>query len=155
MEEFKNCYRLHLQEERAQEFVGKKNEALLSAITENADVEVTKDMVDAEVDRMLLNLEQDLKKYGVTVEQFFESQGTTKEAEKVKVRDVVKENVKRVLVIEKIMELENLAATDEDVENFLKGSPAPQETIDKEGVKINLSYANVLTFLDANTEWTD
>ncbi len=151
VEEFKACYRTYVMEQRAQEYMAKKHERLLNAVAKNAEVEVTKEMIDAQIESMLAGLERDLKQYDMTVEQYFAMNGTTKDAEMARVREQVKDNVKKVLIVEEIMNKENLIATDEEVEEFLKGNT--MENIDKEGVKTNLSYVKVLEFLDKNNNW--
>ncbi|MBO5286262.1 MAG: trigger factor [Clostridia bacterium] len=151
IEAFKAGYRAYMQDKLAQDYMAKKHEALLDAVVATANVEVTKDMVDAQIETMLKSLERDLTYYNMTVDQYFEMNGTTKEAETERIRDQVKVNIKKVLVVEEIMNLENLIVSDEEVEEFLKGNQA--ENIDKEGVKTNLSYAKVLEFLDKNNNW--
>ena len=130
VEEFKAAYREHLANERARDFVAAKNDAILSALSAGAQVEITKDMVDAQVDGMLADLERSLTEYGMTVDEFFEMNGSTREREIERVRKDVKENIKRVLIIEAIMEKENLAVSDEEVEEFLKQSGAPEDECD-------------------------
>jgi FKBP-type peptidyl-prolyl cis-trans isomerase (trigger factor) len=125
---------------------------MLNTITAGAEVEVTKDMVDAQINSMLSQLEKDLTQYGMTVDQYFEMNGTSKEKEIENVREQTKFNIKKVLIVEHIMEVENLIATDEEVENVLKGNNF--ENIDKEGVKTNLSYSKVLEFLDKANKWS-
>ena len=140
-----------MQDKLSQEYFAKKRDLLLTTIVNNAEVEVTKDMIDAQIDTMLSDLERELVNYNMTVDQYFEMNGTSKDAEIERVRAQVKENIKKVLVVEEIMNLENISASDEEVEEFLKDTKA--ENIDKAGVKMNLSYAKVLEFLDANNNW--
>jgi trigger factor len=151
IEEFKNSYRAYVMEQRAQEYMAHKHEAMLEAVVATAEIEVTKEMVDAQIESMLKQLERDLTQYNMTVEQYFEMNGTTKEAESERIREQTRHNIKKVLAVEEIMDKENLTATDEEVEQFLNGNK--MENIDKEGVKTNLSYVKVLEFLDKNTKW--
>ncbi len=151
IEEFKAGYRAYASEKYAQEYVSLKNEAILNGLLQNAEVEVTKDMVDAQINTMFSQLEKDLTQYGMTVDQYFEMMGSTKEIEAEGLREKAKENIKKVLIIERVMELENLIASDEEVEEFLKGNTF--ENIDKEGVKTSLSYTKTLQFLDKNNKW--
>lgn len=151
IEAFKAGYRAYMQDKLSQEYFAKKRDLLLTTIVNNAEVEVTKDMIDAQIDTMLSDLERELVNYNMTVDQYFEMNGTSKDAEIERVRAQVKENIKKVLVVEEIMNLENISASDEEVEEFLKDTKA--ENIDKAGVKMNLSYAKVLEFLDANNNW--
>ena len=151
IEAFKEGYRAYMQDKLSQEYFAKKRDLLLTTIVNNAEVEVTKDMIDAQIDTVLSDLERELVAYNMTVDQYFEMNGTTKDAEIERVRTQVKENIKKVLVVEEIMNLENISASDEEVEEFLKNTQA--ENIDKAGVKMNLSYAKVLEFLDSNNNW--
>ena len=151
IEEFKNSYRAYVMEQRAQEYMAHKHEAMLEAVVATAEIEVTKEMVDAQIESMLKQLERDLTQYNMTVEQYFEMNGTTKEAESERIREQTRHNIKKVLAVEEIMDKENLTASDEEVDEFLKGNK--MENIDKEGVKTDLSYVKVLEFLDKNTKW--
>ena len=151
IEEFKTAYRAYVTEQRAQEYMAHKHEAMLEAVVATAEIEVTKEMVDAQIESMLSQLERDLTQYNMTVDQYFEMNGTTKEAETERIREQTRHNIKKVLAVEEIMDKENLYASDEEVEEVLKGNK--MENIDKEGVKTNLSYVKVLEFLDKNTKW--
>ena len=151
IEEFKTAYRAYATEQRTQEYMAHKHEAMLNAVVATAEIEVTKEMVDAQIESMLKQLERDLTQYNMTVDQYFEMNGTTKEAETERIREQTRHNIKKVLAVEEIMDKENLYASDEEVEEVLKGNK--MENIDKEGVKTNLSYVKVLEFLDKNTKW--
>jgi len=152
IEEFKTAYKAYASDRYAKEYYASKREEMLNTIASSAEVEVTKDMVDAEINNMLASLEKDLTQYGMTVDQYFEMNGTTKDAEIERVREQTKFNIKKVLIVEHIMEVENLIASDEEVEAVLKGNNF--ENIDKEGVKTNLSYSKVLEFLDKANKWS-
>ena len=151
IEQFKQAFMAYTMEQRVQEYMAKKHDAMLDTIIATGEIEVTKDMIDAQIETMLNQLARDLTQYQMTVEQYFEMNGTTKEAECERIRGHVRGNIQKVLAIEYIIDKEHIVASDEEVEEFLKGNKA--ENIDKEGVKTNLSYVKVLEFLDKNNNW--
>ncbi len=90
-------------------------ENIITAIIENAAMDVPEVMVSKEIDAMMKDLEARLKYQGLTLEQYMQYTGNTVE----KMRDFMKENaerkVKADLVLEAVAEAEDIKASDEDV----------------------------------------
>lgn len=90
-------------------------EALLTAVIEDAKMEIPNAMVEKEIDHMIRELEGRLKYQGLTLAQYMEFTGNTPE----KMREYMKENaarkVKADLVLEAIIKAENLTATEEEI----------------------------------------
>ena len=90
-------------------------EAVISAVIENAKMDVPEVMVTKEIDAMMRDLEGRLKYQGLSLDQYMEFTGNTTE----KMRDFMKENaerkVKADLVLEAIAKAEDVKATEEEL----------------------------------------
>lgn len=90
-------------------------EAILSAVVENAKMDIPAVMVEQEIDRMVQNLAQRLQYQGLTLEQYFQFTGTDAE----KMREYMKENaeikVKTELVLEALQKAEKMEVLDEEL----------------------------------------
>ncbi len=161
LEEFKACYRIYLNDKYEQEFMGKKQEAMLSAVSKDAKVDVDEAKVQEEVELNFKALEQQLKQYGLTMDQFFEMNQTDMENERKRVYGMVYENMKRIAIVEEIKKAENVTVTEEELNDYLKSVDTcgdehcnHEHDIDKDQVKQSMSYAKVLQFLEDNNSWT-
>ena len=90
-------------------------EAVITAVIENAKMDVPGVMIEKEIDAMMKDLEGRLQYQGLNLDQYMEFTGNTVE----KMREFMKENaerkVKADLVLEAVAKAENIEATDEEV----------------------------------------
>lgn len=90
-------------------------EAVITAVIENAKMDVPEVMVNKEIDAMMKDLEGRLKYQGLSLDQYMQFTGNTTE----KMRDFMKENaerkVKADLVLEAVAKAEEVKATDEEI----------------------------------------
>ncbi|MBU5454240.1 trigger factor [Caproiciproducens sp. MSJ-32] len=95
-------------------------DAVLKAVVENATIDVPEVMVEKEIDSMLKDLEQRLKYQGLSLEQYYQFTGS----DEAKTRDFMRENalnkVKTDLVLQEIIDVENIEATEEDIKERAK-----------------------------------
>ena len=91
-------------------------EAVITAVIENAKMDVPEVMVNKEIDAMMKDLEGRLKYQGLSLDQYMQFTGNTTE----KMRDFMKENaerkVKADLVLEAVAKAEEIKATDEEID---------------------------------------
>ena len=91
-------------------------EAVITAVIENAKMDVPEVMIDKEIDAMMRDLEGRLKYQGLSLDQYMQFTGNTTE----KMREFMKENaerkVKADLVLEAIAKAEDIKATDEEID---------------------------------------
>ncbi|MFU0824693.1 trigger factor [Clostridium sp.] len=115
LEELKNDIKAKLEESNKAREKAEYEEAVIEAVTDKAEVEIPKVMIDKEIDMMLKDLEMRLKYQGLDLESYYQYTNNTEE----KVRDYMKETaekrVKTELVLEKIVKDENIVATDEEI----------------------------------------
>ena len=90
-------------------------EAVITAVSGNAKVEIPEVMVEKEVDKMVQNLQQRLQYQGLTLEQYFQFTGTDEEKMREYMRANAQTKVKVDLVLEAIEKAENIEATEEEI----------------------------------------
>ncbi len=90
-------------------------EAVITAVAENAKVEIPEVMVEKEVDKMVQNLQQRLQYQGLSLEQYFQFTGTDQEKMREYMRSNAQTKVKVDLVLEAIEKAENIDATEEEI----------------------------------------
>ena len=90
-------------------------EAVISAVIENAKMDVPEVMVNKEIDAMMKDLEGRLQYQGLSLDQYMQFTGNTTE----KMRDFMKENaerkVKADLVLEAVAKAEDIKASDDEI----------------------------------------
>ena len=90
-------------------------EAVITAVSGNAKVEIPEVMIEKEVDKMVQNLQQRLQYQGLTLEQYFQFTGTDEEKMREYMRVNAQTKVKVDLVLEAIEKAENIEATEEEI----------------------------------------
>jgi trigger factor len=91
-------------------------EALLSKISDAATVEIPQVMVEREIDYMIKDLDYRLQYQGLNVEKYIELIGTTMEAMRKDFDEIALSKVKMNLVLEAISKLENITASEQELE---------------------------------------
>ena len=89
---------------------------ILDTIVDNTKIELPESMIDAEADRMIRGMEQQLAYYGATIETYAEQIGKTADQLKAEQRMVAERQVKGRLVLEKLLKTENLDITESDID---------------------------------------
>ena len=91
-------------------------EELLTAVCDNAEVEIPEVMVEEEVDNMVKDFEQRLQAQGFGIDQFKQMTGQTDELIREEMRKEAPARVKQNLVVEAIAKAENITISDEEAE---------------------------------------
>ena len=131
---------------------------LVEKLVEKLDIEIPEAMVEDRLDNMLSEMDMQLSYQGWSIEKFCEFSGQTVEEIRESRRKEALEEVKKSLLISKIMEAENIQASDEDVEadmqQFASAYGLDIEAIKKnigknelEGIRNKLSINKTLDFL--------
>ncbi len=92
------------------------NEQIFKTLIDTYDFEVPDTLVEYELEGMIADVERSYSYQGISLEQM----GFTKESFSEKYRDTAVKQVKRHLILSKIIEQEGLTLSDEDLENGFK-----------------------------------
>lgn len=115
-EDFKNKLKDNIKAEKGQKEREKRRIKLVEAILEKTDAEIPELLVNAELDKMMARMEQDISQMGLSFDDYLKHLGKTEdELRKEFVVDAEKRS-KLELILSKIAEKENLKADTEQVE---------------------------------------
>lgn len=88
---------------------------VISKVVENATLDIPEVMVDAQVNIMLRDFDYQLRYQGLNLEAYLKYANMDMDKLKESYRDVARGRVKSQLVLEKVAEIEGVAATEEDL----------------------------------------
>ncbi|GEM00611.1 trigger factor [Halolactibacillus halophilus] len=140
--ELKEKTKKRLEEQQQNEADAAVRESLINQATENADIDIPEAMVDSELDRMVREFEQRLQQQGMTLEMYTQFSGQTEDQLKDQMKGDADKRVQTNLVLEAIAQVENLEATDEDV----------QEELQSMAEMYNLEMEQLTQMLGGNTD---
>ena len=115
LEELKADIREKREEEAKRLDKQQYEDEVINKIVENATVDIPEVMVDAQVNIMLRDFDYQLKYQGLNLESYLKYMNMDMDKLKESYRDVAKGRVKSQLVLEKVAEVEGVAATEEDM----------------------------------------
>lgn len=107
-------------------------DAIVQKITDNASVEIPDAMIEAQIDRMVQEMDYRLSYQGLKLADYLKYIGQTMEDYRKNYREQAEKLVKSQLVIEKIIDTEKLEATDAEVDEKIEemakaqGKKAPE-----------------------------
>lgn len=113
--EYKEDVKKNLTENKEKEALRAKEDAAIEKIIENAEMEIPEAMLDTQCRQMMDDFGRRMQSQGLSMEQYFQFTGQT--AEKM-MEDMKPQALKRIqtrLVLEKIVEVENIQPTEEEV----------------------------------------
>jgi trigger factor len=154
--------------ERLQKQADKKSRddtenSIISAICEKTTAEIPEAMIQAQVDSILQNVDYQLSYQGLDLNTYLEYLHTTKEAFGKQYEEQAKKNVLSQLVIEKIIKLEGIGATEaeidekiaaqaKDVEKTFEEYKKNMDERQKQYITQDLVLSKLFDFLKQNNE---
>ncbi len=130
-EDFKKTIKENLKVQREYEAENKYIDELFDALLKETSVSIPHELIHEEVDRMVKDYEERLKMQGITLEQFYKFTNSSEEALKSQMHEEAEKRVKLRFAIDEIIELENIDATDEEVEKDAE-EKAKKHNMDKD-----------------------
>ncbi len=131
VEEYKQDLHEHILAEKQEISDNSFEFAVLNKVSENAEVEVPQVLVDRRVDSIIAREEQRVAGYNITFEQLLQYQGMNLEQYKKEMQEVAKHDVLRELVLNKVMEVEKLELSNDDIEaGYKELAQAYQQEVD-------------------------
>ena len=136
VEEYKAHLSEHIKEEKEEASQNSFEFDVVDQVCKNAKVDIPEVLVNRRIESMIEQEEQRLQGYNFTFEQFLGYQGITLDQYKEQARVVAEADVLREVVLNKVMEVEKLELTDEDIEkgyeNLAKAYNQEVETVKKQ-----------------------
>ncbi len=133
VDELKADVKKHLEEDANKKADAEVEGKIFDAVIEKLEGEIPQIMFDNKVNDMVEDLNQRLAQQGLTLEMYMQFTGLTLDSVKETYKEQAEKQVKLRLALEKIVELENIVATDEDVEKEYEAIGAaynmPVETV--------------------------
>lgn len=120
LEELKNDIRENILKREEQAAKDKMSNEVIDKVAALVDIDIPDSMVEYQLDRQMNELETQLSYQGWNLENFAQLSGQTVEEIRSARKEDAKNIVKSSLVIEKIAKLENVEATEEDLNNELE-----------------------------------
>lgn len=158
LEDYKQSIREELETSAQSSAEAAQRDKVLEAAAALIPIEIPEKMVEAEIDGMLDEYDQQLRYQGLSLEQYAQYMGGSLDGLRDQVREDALARVKTGLVIEKVMEKEGIEATEADVEEELsKIAEAQKRDLDEvrklferddfEYLKSNLKSRKTVDFL--------
>ena len=142
VEEYKADLRKKMEEAAEKRADSEVENKLFDAVVEKMQAEVPQEMYDERVNEMLQDLRSRLAPQGISIEDYFKYTGQSMDGAKRMYESQAKKQVDLRLALEKIVKLENLEATQEDIEAEYKRI-ADSYNMKMEHVKSALTDENV------------
>ncbi len=132
VEEYREEIRKKLADRKSTEARNAKEEAVIDAIIENAQMEIPEPMIETQQRQMVQEYAQRMQSQGISMEQYMQFTGMTREMLLEQVKPQVLKRIQSRLVLEAVAEAENIEVTEEEVsEELKKMGEAYQMEIDK------------------------
>ena len=120
LEELKADIKDHLEDQNENRAKEELNQAAINAVIENTELELPKAMVDAEVDAYVDDMQRNLSRQGLSIEQYLGFLGKNINEFKDEYRVTAEKNIKTRLILEQIAKEEELEVKDEDIDNRMR-----------------------------------
>lgn len=150
LEELKNANRERLEAYAKTSAENQMKDAAILKVVEANDVEIPRAMVEDEIDRMIGELNQQLRYQGITIDKYLEFTGKSMADFREEVRPEAEKAVKTRIILMGIVEAEKIEVSAEEMEKELELMAAQyQMTADK--IKEMIGVEN-LTFLQKDLQ---
>lgn len=116
VEDYKKKVRERLEKQAERRSRDETENSIIAAIAEKATCEIPEAMIESQIDSIMQNIEYQLMYQGLNMDGYLQYLGTTKEAFRKTYYEQAKKNVLSQLVIEKIIKLEGLGATEAEID---------------------------------------
>ncbi len=115
LEEYRNDIKANLEEANEIRVKKEYEEAVINVAVANAKIDIPEVMVNREIDGMLKDLETRLQYQGLDIQTYYQFTNTSEESFRQQMKEVATNKVKTEVVMDKIAEVENITATEEEV----------------------------------------
>ena len=120
LDAYKEDIRKKLTEKKEAEAKTEKEDAVITAVIENAQMEIPEAMVETQQRQIVDEFAQRLQMQGLSMEQYFQFTGLSYQHMLEQVKPQAERKIKSRLVLEAVVAAENIVATEEDYEEEIK-----------------------------------
>lgn len=163
VEAYRNKVRERLEQNAKTKSRNETEYSILSAIAKGATAEIPDVMVESQEDYSLRNMEYNLMYQGVKLDDYLSYIGSTREEYKKNFEEEARANVLQQLILEKVMKLENITATQAEIDAKVaeqaksvgKSAEEYKKTIDQrqlDYIENDIKVTKTFEFLMANNE---
>ena len=114
LEEYKNDIKAKLEKKAENQTKAETEEAVISKVVENVEVDIPEAMIDARVDMLIRDYAQRLAYQGMNLDMYLKYSGVTMDQLKMQFKGQAAKQVKGSLVLEAIVNAENITVGDEE-----------------------------------------
>ncbi|MDY0345355.1 MAG: trigger factor [Bacilli bacterium] len=116
VEDLKAHQKAKLESQKANDVKRDYYEAIVKQIRDNAKIDIAKEIIDGEVEAMEENMLKQIEQQGLTMEKYLQITGQSSEKLHEQMAKEAEDNIRSVLVLEKIAEVENIKVEDDEIE---------------------------------------
>jgi len=147
LDELKEDIKRELKEQYDRSAEEEMKENAVKAVVANSKVDIPEVMIDRQIDISLRDLDYNLRYQGLDLDKYLEITGKSKDDLREEMHDDAALRVKTQLVVDKIGKVENITATDEEVENRLN-EMARNYNVNVEDLKKELNESQINNIKD-------
>ena len=130
LEEYKKETKARLQKQNDDRADREIEDEIINKITENATMEIPDALIENQIDRMVQEMEYRMSYQGLKLADYLKYLNKTMEEYRAEFKEQAEKSVRSQLVIDKVLEVEKIEATEEEVEERVK------EMAEKQGKKV-------------------
>lgn len=119
LEEFKADIRKNLETRKEERARTEKENKAIDAIIADSEIEIPEPMLKAQQEQIVDEFAQRLQSQGLSIDQYFAYMGMTREKMVEDSKEQAEKRIRTRLVLEEIVKVENIVATEEDFETEL------------------------------------
>ena len=120
VESLKEHVKKQLTDAKTKDVENTYNDEVLHKACDNMKVEINKEIIDSEVDRMIRQYSQELRQQGFTFEQYLQMTGTKLEDVKNMMSEQATARIKVRYLLEAVAKEEKIKVTKEEVKDYIK-----------------------------------
>jgi trigger factor len=158
LDEYKASIKTDLENKREEAGKTEVDNQIIDTLIEKLEGEIPEEMYENEIDESVNNFAYRLQSQGLDIQTYFKYTGLTAETIREQFKDQAEKNVKVRLALEKIVALEGIDASDEDVENEFKKLAETYEmdieevkkVVDPKQLKADITNEKAVTFVRDN-----
>ncbi|MGI6094535.1 MAG: trigger factor [Lachnospiraceae bacterium] len=118
--EYKESIQKKLVDKKEAEAKGKKEDAVIKAIIEGAEMEIPEPMIQTQIGQMVSDFAQRMQQQGISLDQYMSFTGIDMNQIREQMKPQAVERIQSRLVLEKVAELEKIEVSDEKLEVEMK-----------------------------------